>query len=140
MPSSSGKMASATDSDCTLVIMAKAPRAGVVKTRLAQNLPTNAVVDLYCCLLNDTLALARSLDGVEVAFMGPACDLEDLSHTFTSGVRVVAQAGEGLAAGLVSVFAHFSAADRRRTIALNSDSPHLPVSVLQNAFEALTSS
>src|SRR5207248_5505290 len=45
--------------------------------------------------------------------------------------------GEGLAAGLTSVFAHFASERRRRTIAFNSDSPHLPRSVLEDAFEAL---
>ena len=50
---------------------------------------------------------------------------------------VVAQTGEGLAAGLTSVFAYFAGASRRRVIAFNSDSPHLPASVLEKAFEAL---
>lgn len=132
-------MASSTHSSCALVIMAKAPRAGSVKTRLTQNLPASAVIDLYCCLLEDTLSLAKSLDGVEIAIMCPACDLDDLSRAAGDGVHVVAQVGEGLAAGLLSVFEHFSTADRRRIIAFNSDSPHLPVSVLRNAFDALAS-
>ena len=51
---------------------------------------------------------------------------------------VVAQKGEGLAAGLTSVFAHFAAPGRQRVVAFNSDSPHLPASVLESAFEALT--
>ena len=50
---------------------------------------------------------------------------------------MVAQKGLGLAAGLTSVFAHFTANDRQRVVAFNSDSPHLPASVLENAFEAL---
>ena len=50
---------------------------------------------------------------------------------------VVAQKGEGLAAGLTSVFAHFANDRQRRTIAFNSDSPHLPRSVLEDAFETL---
>ena len=53
-------------------------------------------------------------------------------------VDVVAQKAEGLAAGLTSVFAHFAAPGRRRVIAFNSDSPHLPASVLRGAFESLT--
>jgi hypothetical protein len=53
-------------------------------------------------------------------------------------VRVVPQKGEGLAAGLTSVFAHFAEGHQRRTIAFNSDSPHLPHSVLEGAFETLT--
>src|SRR6202041_2208533 len=52
-------------------------------------------------------------------------------------VSVVAQKGEGLAAGLTSVFAHFAEGHQRRIIAFNSDSPHLPRSVLENAFETL---
>ena len=52
-------------------------------------------------------------------------------------MSVVAQKGEGLAAGLTSVFAHFAEGHQRRTIAFNSDSPHLPRSVLEDAFETL---
>jgi len=50
-----------SDSDRVLVIMAKAPRPGVVKTRLAPSLSPAEVTAFYCCLLDDTLALARSL-------------------------------------------------------------------------------
>jgi uncharacterized protein len=126
-----------TNHDCVLVIMAKAPRPGSAKTRLAQSLPPTAVVELYRCLLDDTMALASSLDDVDVAIMCPASDVEDLSREANATVPIVAQTGDGLVAGLTSVFAHFAAARRRRIIAFNSDSPHLPVSVLKNAFEAL---
>jgi rSAM/selenodomain-associated transferase 1 len=123
----------------TLVVMAKAPRPGMVKTRLAQTLPTEAVTVFYCCLLDDTLALARSLNlgDVEVAIMCPESDVDELAQLAGSDVSVVAQKGEGLAAGLTSVFAHFSENGQRRTIAFNSDSPHLPGAVLERAFEAL---
>jgi rSAM/selenodomain-associated transferase 1 len=130
-------MTRSTNRDCTLVIMAKAPRPGLVKTRLAQNFPVPAILDLYRCLLDDTMALAKSLDHVDVAIMCPVSDVEDLSRAAGNGVRVVAQMGDGLAAGLTSVFAIFGAAGGRRIIAFNSDSPHLPASVLESAFEAL---
>jgi hypothetical protein len=42
------------DGDCTLVIMAKAVRAGAVKTRLGACLPADAIAGLYRCLLEDT--------------------------------------------------------------------------------------
>jgi len=124
-------------SDRVLVIMAKAPRPGVVKTRLTPSLTPEAVTAFYCCLLNDTLALARSLDGVEVAIMCPDSDVDELEQLAGKEVRVVAQKGNGLAAGLTSVFAHFAEGHQRRTIAFNSDSPHLPRSVLEDAFETL---
>lgn len=123
--------------DCVLVIMAKAPRPGAVKTRLAPGLSLKAVTDFYGCLLDDTLALARSLDNVEVALMCPASDVNELAHWAGNEASVIAQRGNGLAAGLSSVFAHFAEDHQRRTIAFNSDSPHLPRSVLEDAFETL---
>jgi uncharacterized protein len=150
MKSSSEKRVSG--SDRVLVIMAKAPRPGEVKTRLTPRLSPEAVTDFYCCLLDDTLALARSLSDVEVAIMCPDSDVNELTRlaaTQLSGnaASIVAQKGEGLAAGLISVFAHCAGGreiedhqredHQRRTIAFNSDSPHLPRSVLEDAFETL---
>jgi rSAM/selenodomain-associated transferase 1 len=123
--------------DCTLVIMAKAPRPGAVKTRLAGSLPVGAVTHLYRCLLEDTVTLAHSLRDVNVAIMCPASDIQELAQLTGGATTVVAQQGEGLAAALDSVFAEFAAAGRQRVIAFNSDSPHLPVSVLAGAFETL---
>ncbi len=125
------------NNDSTLVIMAKAPRPGTVKTRLSRSLPVEAVTELYRCLLGDTMALAHSLSSVKVAIMCPASDVEELAQLAGSTTSVVSQQGEGLAAGLTSVFAQF-ANDGHRVIAFSSDSPHLPVSVLELAFEILT--
>jgi rSAM/selenodomain-associated transferase 1 len=121
----------------TLVIMAKAPKPGMVKTRLTESLPSSAVTALYRCLLEDTLALAESLTSVEVAVMCPESDQDELAHLVGNQVQVLAQKGEGLAAGLTSVFRHFTAAGRQHVIAFNSDSPHLAPSVLDSAFEIL---
>ena len=119
----------------------------MVKTRLAPSLSVEAVTELYCCLLDDTLALARSLDDVEVAIMCPESDVDELARLAGiplagKAASVVAQKGEGLAAGLTSVFARFTEGHRtnalqQRIIAFNSDSPHLPRSVLEDAFETL---
>lgn len=121
----------------TLVVMAKAPKLGRVKTRLAESMPTTAVTALYRCLLEDTLRLAKSLTGIEVAVMCPETDQAELMELFGNTVQVVAQKGEGLAAGLTSVFRHFTAPRRRNVVAFNSDSPHLAPSVLEKAFELL---
>jgi uncharacterized protein len=144
MESSSENKAHSPNDGRTLVIMAKAPRPGAVKTRLASSLSAEAVTAFYCCLLDDTLALARSLEvaGVEVAVMCPDSDVNELARLVNNQASVVAQKGEGLAAGLTSVFAHFAEGHRtnalqRRVIAFNSDSPHLPRSVLEDAFETL---
>jgi uncharacterized protein len=140
MESSSQTLVHPRKGDCTLVIMAKAPKPGMVKTRLAESLPQAAVTALYRCFLDDTIALAQSLGSVEIAIMCPASDVDELVCLAGDRVRVVAQTGAGLAAGLTSVFAHFAAAGHQRIIAFNSDSPHLPASVLESAFEDLAAS
>jgi rSAM/selenodomain-associated transferase 1 len=127
----------ARNSDRLMVIMAKAPKPGAVKTRLTPRLSLQAVTAFYRCLLDDTLALARSLVGVEIAIMCPDSDVNELASLTGQRVRVVAQKGEGLAAGLTSVFALFVEGPQRRIIAFNSDSPHLPRSVIEEAFETL---
>src|ERR1700752_2620473 len=149
MESSSEAVVRSSSSDRVLVIMAKAPRPGAVKTRLACSLSAEAVTAFYRCLLDDTLALARSLkvSGVEVAIMCPDSDVNEMAQLVGNEASVVAQKGEGLAAALTSVFAHFAPdyqsddprrdAHRRRVIAFNADSPHLPRSVLEDAFETL---
>jgi hypothetical protein len=147
MKSTSETAVRSSSTDRVLVLMAKAPRPGEVKTRLAPSLSPTAVTTFYCCLLEDTLALARSLSDVEVAIMCPESDVTELAQLAGNEASVVAQKGEGLAAGLTSVFAHFAqdhrredhprGAHQRRTIAFNSDSPHLPRAVLEDAFETL---
>src|SRR5260370_25829115 len=111
MKSSRETVVRSSGSDRTLVIMAKAPRPGEVKTRLAPSLSPAAVTAFYCCLLDDTLALARSLklklSDVEVAIMCPDTDVNELAQLAgyevgDNGASVIAQKGEELAAGLTS--------------------------------------
>ena len=115
--------------------MAKAPRAGHVKTRLASVYPGALVVQLYRALMEDTIALARSA-GVSIAIVCPADDADEIATWLPSGVRVVPQRGRGLADGLASAF-EFLCDPPRRVIAFNGDSPHLPPAVLESAFSAL---
>jgi uncharacterized protein len=137
MEASSETMVRSSGTDRVLVIMAKAPRLGEVKTRLALSLSPDAVIAFYRCLLHDTLTLAHSLSDVQVAIMCPESDVSELTELAGSEVQVVAQQGGGLAAGLSSVFAQFAHAQQRRVIAFNSDSPHLPPAVLEDAFQIL---
>jgi hypothetical protein len=122
----------------TLVIMAKAPRPGAVKTRLTRILSLEAAAELYCCFLEDTVALARSLSNVQVAILCPPSDVAELTKFSRSAVEIVPQRGEGLAAGLTSVFAHFTSRGPQHVVAFNTDSPHLPASILETAFQSLS--
>jgi glycosyltransferase A (GT-A) superfamily protein (DUF2064 family) len=68
--------------------------------------------------------------------MCPSGDVTDVAARLPADVEVVAQRGAGLAAALDSVFERF-APDFGRIVAVDSDSPHLPLASLQAAFELL---
>ncbi len=119
-----------------VVVMAKAPREGFVKTRLTGAYPARDVVQLAECMLRDTLTLVEKLSRVHVAVMCPVEDVADIQARLPAGVHVVGQFGTGLAAALHSAFEHFIP-DFRRVVAVDSDSPHLPLASLQSAFELL---
>jgi rSAM/selenodomain-associated transferase 1 len=119
-----------------VVVMAKAPREGFVKTRLTGAYPPRDVARLSDCMLGDTLALVQGLSRVHAAVMCPPQDVADIEARLPAGVQVVGQRGDGLAAALGSAFEHF-VPDFRRVVAVDSDSPHLPLEILQSAFELL---
>jgi len=119
-----------------VVVMAKAPREGFVKTRLTCAYPSRDVVRLSECMLRDTLALVQALPRVHVAVMCPSADVADVAARLPAGVHVVGQSGDGLAAALASAFERFLP-DFRRVVAVDSDSPHLPVAILRSALELL---
>jgi uncharacterized protein len=117
--------------------MAKAARPGYVKTRLAREYPAAAILELYRCLLADTIALAMSVPNTEVVVMAPGADLPELTPLLPAEVAVVAQQGTGLAAALASAFAGFTTDGQRQVVAFDCDSPHLPPQVLDDAFGLL---
>lgn len=121
-----------------LAIMAKSPRAGHVKTRLATAHTAAEIILLYRALVEDTLDLARVV-GADIVVVCPASDLEEITAWLPMDVRVVAQRGHGLADGLTSAF-ELLCDPSRRVIAFNGDGPHLPASVLESAFAALAAS
>src|SRR5207244_11729492 len=102
-----------------VVVMAKAPREGFVKTRLTGAYPPRDVVKLSDCMLRDTLALVQALCPVHVAVMCPSEDVAEIAARLPAGMDVVGQRGNGLAAALVSAFECF-VPDFRRVVAVAS--------------------
>src|SRR5260370_12299441 len=96
------------------------------KARMDRSLPLPAVTALYRCFFDDTMALARSLDAVEVAIMCPGSDVGELAGLAGDAVRAVAQKGEGLSGGLAPVVAPIAEACRRRRFRVHPRPPALP--------------
>ena len=126
----------------TLIVMAKAPRAGEVKTRLAGALGPEGARALYECLLRDTFALAGELrtrrPGVRVALCyapegaAPEFDRLALDHDVA-----IAQRGGDLGERIANGFADTFARGARSVVIVGADSPTLPVERLAAAFDGL---
>jgi uncharacterized protein len=134
-PQACGGEVTHSDHDRVLAIMCKAPRAGHVKTRLASVCSSAELVQLYRALIEDTIALARTV-GVSIVVVCPAGDAEEVTAWLPHDIRVAPQGGQGIADALASTFELFCEPPRR-VIAFDGDSPHLPPAVLEAAFAAL---
>ena len=94
------------------------------------------MIDLYKCLIEDTIHLGRSVPTDALAIVCPASDVADLPGWLPE-IEIVAQEGEGLAAGLASAFRIFIGKGYRRVVAIDGDSPQLPPETLDKAFRLL---
>jgi len=88
-----------TGVDCTLLVVAKAPVAGLAKTRLAAGVGPETAAELAAAALLDTLDAVRRVDATAhvVALTG---DLDlapraDELHDMLAGFVVVPQRGDG---------------------------------------------
>jgi rSAM/selenodomain-associated transferase 1 len=121
-----------------VAIMAKAPRAGGVKTRLCPPLLAADAAALYRCFLLDKIAAVRALSGARpvVAYTPDEAQAEfaALAPDFT----LVPQRGPDLGARLQATLAGLLAAGHLGAIAVDSDTPTLPREFLQQAVDCLT--
>jgi hypothetical protein len=114
--------------------MAKAPGMGPVKSRLHGALGTERATTLYRCFLLDRLDALSGLDGIDrvVAFTPP--DAEALMASLVPpGFRLVAQRGADLGERLADLLAGLIATGHRGAIAIDSDSPTLPMAYVAEA-------
>ncbi len=124
-----------------LVVFAKEPVPGRVKTRLTPPFSAEEAAALYGCLLEDVLetsARAAQQLGLEaVAAVDPPAALASLAARAVRGLRAVVQRGPGLAGRMEHVVAEAAAAGAGLILLRGSDSPTLDVEDLAAALEAL---
>jgi rSAM/selenodomain-associated transferase 1 len=123
-----------------LVIVAKAPVPGEVKTRLYSDLTPAAATDLYRCFLQDRIAEMSSLKGIDLAIAYTPEDSEAYFAAITSnGFDLFPQNGKDLGERLNNIFVQKSAEGYDAITIIDSDTPDLPKSIIQESYELLTS-
>ena len=125
-----------------LVVFAKAPRVGEVKTRMTPPLAPAEAAALYTCMLDDVLEASAALAGEHglepVLAAHPAEACAELARRAPRAFRVVAQRGLDLGARMEWAVAEAAAGGASLVVLRGSDSPTLAAPVLRAALEALT--
>ena len=125
--------------DTALLVFAKVPRPGEVKTRLTPALSAAEAARLYTAFLRDTLRQVLRLDAEVRLYLAPPLPDGELDAV-PSGVDVHVQTGDGLGARMEQAFRETLGDGYGRVFVMGSDHPTLPRSFLQRADQALQDS
>ena len=120
-----------------VVVFAKAPRPGAVKTRLCPPLSPAAAARLYRCFLLDTLDGVRALAGVTPVIAYAPRRARALFAARHPGVRLLPQVGSDLGARMAGVFQRLFARGFDAVVIIGSNSPTLPRRHLRSAIRIL---
>lgn len=125
----------------TVVVFAKAPRAGRVKTRMCPPLSPAQAAALYSAMLADVLeatgAFAAALGLEPVLALDPASEAPQWVSRVPRGYRVIGQRGRSLAERMSEVAAQEAGPGRGPLLLRGSDSPALSRESLEQALAAL---
>ena len=123
-----------------LVVVAKAPVAGKVKTRLVPHFTAAEAADLFRCFLQDRRREMSRLKGIDLAV---AFTPADARKTFASiagnGFQLFAQMGEYLGQRLRNIFIDQLALGYDAVSIIDSDTPDLPGAIVEQSFQILMS-
>jgi uncharacterized protein len=123
-----------------LVVFAKVPEAGAVKTRLVPPLSPAEATALYDAFLRDALDAFAAPEAFEEAVavrLYLAGDEAPPPGLAPDGVSVHRQRGNGLGARMEQAFVGTFAAGYGRVVIVGTDHPTLPLAFLAEAFRAL---
>jgi rSAM/selenodomain-associated transferase 1 len=121
--------------------MAKAPRAGEVKTRLVPPLTLREAAELNICFLRDMAANIKSVSETEAAsglvVYTPSGSESAFAGVLPAGFGLLVQRGASLGERLCNATHDLLREGYGAVCLINSDSPTLPNSILVRAIESL---
>jgi rSAM/selenodomain-associated transferase 1 len=120
-----------------LYVIAKAPRVGLAKTRLGRTIGHERAVTLYRAFLQD---LAARFSGAPFAlgwYVTPPDAWAEISPLVGESGRVLFQGEGDLTERQRELFREAAGRGEERTVLIASDSPHLTVGIVEEAFRCL---
>jgi rSAM/selenodomain-associated transferase 1 len=123
-----------------LVVMAKAPVAGNVKTRLSPDLSADDAARLSACFLKDRLVEMGKLNGCDRAIAFTPEKAEHLFEQYSANrFSLFPQRGLGLGERMSNIFKEKHPEGYHAIVVVGTDSPDLPGSIVTEAFDRLMS-
>jgi len=121
-----------------LVVVAKAPVPGQVKTRLGPEFTTAEASDLYRCFIRDRIREIGNLAGIDLAISYTPEGSETYFTRFLSnGFQLFPQRGKDLGERLSNIFVDKLAGEYDAVSIIDSDTPDLPRSIAAQSFRLL---
>ncbi len=122
-----------------LIVMAKRPFPGRTKTRLTPFFSAQEAAALYNCFLLDALDQARRIAGIKPYIAYAPADEETRRYfaELAPDFGLIPQLGNTLGERLDFALSSCQGEGHGQVVAMNSDSPSLPVDYLALAFERL---
>lgn len=129
-----------------LIVFAKYPRPGRVKTRLVPPLTVEEAAGLYTAMLCDSMASYTALPEIEpILFVADPADVEPIrgllrehkAISWSDPLRVYPQEGDDLGERLRNAFDLTFDAVEGPAAAIGTDHPSLPVEYIRHMFERL---
>ena len=123
-----------------LVVVAKAPVPGKVKTRFLPELTLEEAANLYQCFIHDRIKEISTLDGIDKAIAFTPYNARETFASFTpNGFKLFAQKGKDLGERLNNIFLENLTCGYDAVSIIDSDSPDLTKSIVQESFRILLS-
>ncbi len=120
-----------------IVIMAKVPHPGSVKTRLEGVLSPEACAELATAFLKDAAQKALRICERSIIAFFPPTEKVAMSEIVGDEFRLTAQTGETLGDRIVSAFEFAFSDGAERVVMIGTDSPTFPADHIEQAFEFL---
>jgi len=124
-----------------ILVFAKAPRPGLVKTRMTPPFSPSEAAELYACLLDDVLettaqsAQSLGLDAAVAVHPAEAC--REIARRSPPIFRVIAQCGRDLAQRMGWAVSEAAAGGFSPVLLRGSDSPALSLAAIEEALASL---
>ena len=120
-----------------LGVFAKFWEAGKVKTRLACDTNNQFAAEIYQAFLLSTLKRVSGLAEAQILCVTPVERLADFALVTPPNWTITSQSDGDLGERMNSFFQNAIECQIKKTVLIGTDSPTLPVDMIQKAFEAL---